>query len=89
MSPHVQDILAVESEIRRTKPIAACVPVLALLLSLLLTISPSVFAHVVRLNCMKRIEEQLLLRKYGDLRMFRHLFDAVHTQESVCGSGGE
>lgn len=78
MSPHVQDILAVESEVRKTRAIGACAPVLAALLSLLLTISPSVFAHVVRLSCVERMEEQWLLRKYGDLRMFRHLF----------GSGG-
>lgn len=51
-------------------------PILSLLLSVVMAISPCLFSFVVQLSWLQRIEEGVLRRKYGDLRMFRHLFEA-------------
>jgi hypothetical protein len=63
-----------ESQYRRTVLRWICLSMLAPVLGLLLAISPTAFAYAIRLSWIERIERQLLLRKYGDLDMFRHLF---------------
>jgi|LSQX01.3.fsa_nt_gb biopolymer transport protein ExbB/TolQ len=66
--------MIVGSQHRKTVALWIGLAMLAPILGLLLAVSPTAFAYAIRLNWIKRIERRLLLHKYGDLNMFRHLF---------------